>query len=118
MADEKKRADREKPEETVPSDVAAPRPDPVGERNYALSEPAVLPEGVGTPGAMRNAAPVPPPTPPTTPPVRPPSTPPVHPPVTPPARTQVVRTTDHPLSTHKDDDKSDKKTTPIVPPKK
>jgi hypothetical protein len=69
MADEKtpdeKKADEKKAAEQQAAEASAPRPDPVGERNYAMSEPVVRPEGEGTPGAMRHVAtPVPPVSPP------------------------------------------------------
>lgn len=61
MADEKtsdeKKSDEKKAAEKQAAEASAPRPDPVGERNYAMSEPVVRPEGVGTPGAMRHVAP-------------------------------------------------------------
>jgi hypothetical protein len=64
MADEKKPedkkttdAEKKAAEERAAAEGLAPRPDPVGERNYAMSEPVVRPEGEGTPGAMRHVAP-------------------------------------------------------------
>jgi hypothetical protein len=41
----------------TPQDETTPRPDPVGERNYAISAPVVRPEGEGTPGPMRQSVP-------------------------------------------------------------
>jgi hypothetical protein len=65
MADEKtpdeKKAEDKKAAEKKAAEGLAPRPDPVGERNYAMSEPVVRPEGEGTPGAMRHVAPPVPP---------------------------------------------------------
>lgn len=55
MADEKSKHDDEKDEKKdapAPATETTPRPDPVGERNYAMSQPAVRPEGEGTPGPM------------------------------------------------------------------
>jgi hypothetical protein len=62
MADDKK-PDEKKTVADVPkvADDVTPRPDPVGERNYAMSEPVVRPAGEGTPGAMRHVAPPAPP---------------------------------------------------------
>jgi hypothetical protein len=56
--DEKKAIEAEKKaaEERAAAE-GTPRPDPVGERNYALGAPIVRPEGEGTPGAMRQTLP-------------------------------------------------------------
>jgi hypothetical protein len=51
--DEKKAQEKAQP----PAAETTPRPDPVGERNYAMSQPIVRPEGEGTPGAMRQTLP-------------------------------------------------------------
>jgi hypothetical protein len=63
MADEKKPEDKKKaPDDSKAiTDDVTPRPDPVGERNYALGAPVVRPEGEGTPGAMRHVVPPVPP---------------------------------------------------------
>jgi hypothetical protein len=65
--DEKK--DQEKAQQSA--EATTPRPDPVGERNYAMSQPIVRPEGEGTPGAMRQTLPPVVPTPDHAQPVRP-----------------------------------------------
>jgi hypothetical protein len=113
MADEQKHDEKKPDEKKLAAERAQalnppPPADPVGERNYALSEPAVRPEGVGTPGAMRNVAPNVPvvPTVPGVPTV-PPNVPvkpivPVTPPSTPP---RVAKATDD-----DEDDHSHKKT--------
>jgi hypothetical protein len=111
MADEKKQDEKKSDEQKLAAERAQamnppPHADPVGERNYALSEPAVRPEGVGTPGAMRNVAPPVPPTVPGTPPAPVPPHVPVKPPVpVPPVPTRVVKSTDD-----DDDDHPHKKT--------
>jgi hypothetical protein len=65
MADDKKpdekKAEEKNAAEKKAAEGLAPRPDPVGERNYAMSEPVARPEGEGTPGAMRHVVPPVPP---------------------------------------------------------
>jgi hypothetical protein len=57
MADEKKPDEKKTvPEASKVAGDVTPRPDPVGERNYALGTPIVRPEGEGTPGPMRHVA--------------------------------------------------------------
>lgn len=60
MADEKLKHDDKKDDKkdaSTPAAETTPRPDPVGERNYAMSQPIVRPEGEGTPGAMHQTPP-------------------------------------------------------------
>lgn len=57
MADDKKPEEKKADEERAAAEAVTPRPDPVGERNYAMGAPIVRPEGEGTPGAMRQSAP-------------------------------------------------------------